>query len=84
MVVEMGSTSERQQTSRAFAREGIAAKTTGLVEFESSVREKVKREQCGKEASKGGAMVTEGRGWAETARAYVAGSGLETDKACHG
>jgi hypothetical protein len=85
VVVETGRTSERQQTSRVFAHEGIAAKTTGLVEFESSIREKVKREQCGKEAFKGGAMVTKGRGWVETARTYIAGSGLEaeTDKACH-
>lgn len=31
-------------------------------------------------------MVTKGRGWAETARTYVAGSGLkaDTDKSCHG
>ena len=30
-------------------------------------------------------MVARGRGWAETARTYVAGSGLkaETDEACH-
>jgi hypothetical protein len=58
----------------------------GLFEFESSVREEVKRELWGKEAFKGGAMVTKGRRWVETARTYVAGSGLktETDKACHG
>jgi hypothetical protein len=86
VIVVMGRTSERQQTSRVLAHEGIAAKATGLVEFESSGREKVKKRQCGKEVFKGGAMGTEGRGWAETARTYVAGSGLkaETDKACHG
>ena len=39
-----------------------------------------------KRVFKGGAMVIKGRGWAETARTYIAGSGLkaETDKACHG
>ncbi len=33
----------------------------------------------------GDAMVAGGRGWVETARTYVAGSGLkaETDEACH-
>lgn len=46
----------------------------------------MKREQCGKEAFNGGVMVTKGRGWAETARTYIAGSGLmaERDKVCHG
>jgi hypothetical protein len=31
------------------------------------------------------AMITRGRGWVETAKTYVAGSGLkaETDKVCH-
>jgi hypothetical protein len=69
---------------RVFAHERIAAKALGLVEFESSEREKVKREQCRKEAFNGGAIVIKGRGWVETRRTYVAGSGLETDKACHG
>jgi hypothetical protein len=40
----MGRTSKRQQTSRVFAHERIAAKALGLVEFKSSKREKVKRE----------------------------------------
>ena len=38
-----------------------------------------------KRVFKGGAAVTRGQGWMETARTYVAGSGLkvETDEACH-
>lgn len=48
VLVEMWRTFERQQTSKVFAHERIVAKATGLVEFESSETEKVKREQCGK------------------------------------
>ena len=58
----MGRTSKRQQTSRVFAHERIAAKASGLVEFESSEREKVKREQYRKETFNGSAIITEGRG----------------------
>jgi hypothetical protein len=52
VVVEMWRTFERQQTSRAFADKGIAAKATGLVENSKPLREKVKREQYGKECAK--------------------------------
>ena len=40
VVVEMGRAFERQQTSRAFVDEGIAAKATGLVENSKPLRER--------------------------------------------
>jgi hypothetical protein len=62
-------------------KEGIAAKATGLVESSREGEEGT----VWKRVCKGDAMVAGGRGWAETARTYVAGSGLkaETDEACH-
>jgi hypothetical protein len=40
VVVEMWRTFERQQTSRAFIDEGIAAKAIGLVENSKPLRER--------------------------------------------
>jgi hypothetical protein len=40
IVVEIWRTFERQQTSRAFIDEGIAAKATGLVENSKPLRER--------------------------------------------
>ena len=60
---------------------GIAAKATGLVESSREGEEGI----VWKRVCKGDVMVAGGRGWAETARTYITGSGLkaETNKACH-
>jgi hypothetical protein len=66
-----------------FVEEGIVAKATGLVK---SSREREGEEgTVWKRVCKGDAIVARGRGWAETARTYVAGSGLkaEIDEACY-
>jgi hypothetical protein len=73
VVVEMWRTFERQQTSRAFVDKGIAAKATGLSRIRSLQEREGEEGTVWKRVCKGDAMVVGGRGWAETARTYIAG-----------